>query len=72
MSVKELAYNIIDNLSEQQLEGFVMMFGNVLSEGNDFNADTLEAFKEVEDMKKHPENYKAYDNAEEMIKEILG
>ena len=33
--------------------------------------ETFEAIREVEDMKKHPENYKGYDNAEDMFNEIL-
>lgn len=35
------------------------------------NADTLEAMREVEDMKKHPERYKGYTDVDVMFKEIL-
>ena len=35
------------------------------------NAITLAAIKETEEMKKHPEAYKGYNNVEEMIGEIL-
>lgn len=35
------------------------------------NKATLKAIKEIEEMKKNPEAYKAYNNAEEMIKDIL-
>lgn len=35
------------------------------------NSETLAAIAEVEDMKKHPERYKAYDSVEEMMGDIL-
>ena len=35
-----------------------------------FNKETLEAIKEVDEIKKHPENYKSYNNVYEMIEEI--
>lgn len=38
---------------------------------NNFNEDTIKALKEVQDIAKHPENYKSYDNVDNMIKDIL-
>ena len=35
-----------------------------------FNKETLEAIKEADEIKKHPENYKSYNNVYEMIEEI--
>ena len=35
------------------------------------NSETLEAMREVEDMKLHPENYKSYDDVDVMFKELL-
>lgn len=35
------------------------------------NAQTLEAMKEVEQMRKNPSKYKSYESAEEMMKDIL-
>lgn len=35
------------------------------------NQETLEAFREVEDMKKHPEKYKSYTDIDEMMRELL-
>ena len=32
---------------------------------------TLAAFKEADDMKKHPENYKCYNSAKEMFEDIM-
>lgn len=36
------------------------------------NAETIEAIKEVEEMKKNPAEYKAYSDVDEMMKELLG
>lgn len=35
------------------------------------NKETLEAFKEVEEMKKHPEQYKGYSDIDEMMRDLL-
>lgn len=35
------------------------------------NRETLEALAEVREMKKHPERYKGYTDAEDMMKELL-
>ncbi len=35
------------------------------------NAETLEAIKEVEMMKAHPENYKGYTDVDEMMEDLL-
>ena len=35
------------------------------------NSDTIIAMREVEDMKKHPENYKSYSSAKDMMEDIL-
>lgn len=31
MSTKEIAYNLIDNMTEEQLTAFIMLFGNRMS-----------------------------------------
>lgn len=36
-----------------------------------FNAETISAFKEAEDISNHPEKYKGYQNAQEMFDNIL-
>lgn len=69
MSIREMAYHIIDNLTEEQLKGFVMMFGRFDSEIP--SEELLEAFAEGEDMKNHPEKYPKYNSAEEMVRDIL-
>ena len=35
-----------------------------------FNKETLEAINEADEIMKHPENYKSYNNVYEMIEEI--
>ena len=70
MSIRDMAYHIIDNLTDEQLKGFVMMFGQ--SDSEIPNEELLEAFAEVEEMEMHPELYKGYSSAEEMVRDILG
>lgn len=36
------------------------------------NSDTVAALREVEEMKKHPEQYKSYDDVQTMMEDILG
>ena len=36
-----------------------------------YNAETEAAFAEVEEMKKHPELYKGYDNVDELFEDLL-
>lgn len=69
MSIKEMAYDIVDNLTEEQLRGFVMMFGVFDSEVP--SEELLEAIQEVEDMKKNPDMYKGYSDVDEMMRDIL-
>ena len=70
MSTRELAYSVIDRLSEEQLKGFLMLFGG-MSEADFLNDETLEAMQEVQDMKLHPDKYKGYDDVDVMFKELL-
>ena len=37
---------------------------------DNFNAETLEAFREVEEMKKNPSSVKTYDSFSDILKEI--
>lgn len=70
MSIKEIAYDIVDNLTEEQLKGFIMMFrGGAAVEVP--NEELAEALKEVEDMKKNPDKYKGYSDVDEMMRDIL-
>ena len=35
------------------------------------NKETLEAFKELDDMEEHPDNYKKYDNIDTLMEDLL-
>ncbi len=70
MSIRELAYSIFDRLTEEQLKGFVMLFKNSVPAEDVPNKETLEAMREVEDMKLHPEKYKSFDDVDEMAGDL--
>ena len=52
MSVKEIAYSIIDNLSEEQIKGFIAMFGEFYSVPNENKDEKAEAFAELERLRR--------------------
>ncbi len=45
MSTKELALNIFNHLSEEQLRGFIAMFGEYYDLDENFNDEAKEAMK---------------------------
>ena len=47
MSTRELAYSIFDRLTDEQLEGFVLMFKNTLSDEDVPNAETRAVLDDV-------------------------
>lgn len=47
MSTKELAYSIVDRLTDEQLEGFVLMFKDTLSDEDVPNAETRAVLDDV-------------------------
>ena len=67
MSTKEIAYNIIDNLSEEQLEAFVSLFREAAEIPN---AETEAAMLEA-DRIAHDPNVKGYTDIDEMMKDLL-
>ena len=71
MSTKEYAYSLIDSMTEEQLKGFILLFGGLAGSSEVPKAETYEALSEVEDMKLHPEKYKGYDDVDLMFKELL-
>lgn len=71
MSTREIAYSIIDGMTDEQLEDFVFKFKKLAANKDIPNDETIEAMREVEDMKKHPEKYKGYDDIDVMFKELL-
>ena len=48
MSTRELAYNIIDQMSDEQIEGLVMLLKGYFPQKNIPNNETLEAFDELD------------------------
>lgn len=73
MSTRERVNHMIDKLSEEQLKGLIMLLqGFETPDDEDIpNEETKEALEEVEDMKRHPEKYKGYDDVDLMFKELL-
>lgn len=47
MSTRELAYSIIDRLTDEQLEGFVLMFKDTVSDEDVPNAETRAVLDDV-------------------------
>lgn len=68
MNTKEIAYTIIDSMTEQELKAFVYRY---LGFDGIPNQETLDALEELKYMEKHPEEYKTYDNVDEMFEELL-
>lgn len=70
MSTREKAVCLLNDMTEYQVElVFAYMSGIVQSEH--FNNDTEEAFREIDEMKKHPETVKGYDSFADLMKEVL-
>lgn len=67
MSTKELAYNIIDNLSEEQLMAFVSLFGTAAEIPNE---ETQAAMLEA-DRIAYDSNVKGFTDTDELFKELL-
>lgn len=47
MSTRELAYSIIDSLSDEQLEGFVLMFKDYIPSDEEPNEETRAVLDDV-------------------------
>lgn len=67
MSTREIAYQIIDNMSDEQLEGFIHFFNSMFYEVP--NDETLEAIKEADRMLNNP-NTKKFNSVEELFEEL--
>ena len=53
MSTRELAYSIFEQLTEEELLGFVALFRKAYPPKNDDMTERLKAFEELEMMRKH-------------------
>ncbi|MEZ3454540.1 MAG: hypothetical protein K1W17_09240 [Oscillospiraceae bacterium] len=67
MSTREIAYNIIDCMSEEQLSAFIALFGNAADVPNE---ETLEAMREA-DRIAHDPNVKGYTDIDELMRDLL-
>ena len=67
---KKYAIDLINQIPDSNIDNIIIYLQDILL-SDKFNADTIAAINEVEDIEKNPENYKSYKNAEEMIKDIL-
>ena len=75
MSERELAINLIKEIPENKL-AYIISFlqGELIPDEPQeyiFNAETIEAFEEVERMKKNPSELKGYTDVDDMFEDIL-
>lgn len=70
MSTRELAYSIFDKLTDEQIEGFVMMFKNAVPAEDIPNAETEAAMIEADRIARDP-NVKGYTDTNEMMRDLL-
>ncbi|MGN0638571.1 MAG: hypothetical protein ACI4J0_09380 [Huintestinicola sp.] len=68
MSTRERAYSIFDCLTDEQLEGFILMFGKIVDNNNKLNEETSAAIEESERMLADPATQK-YD-VEDALREL--
>lgn len=68
MSTRELVYDLIDNMSEEQLEGLIMLFGKSVSSDRKLKKYVEDSIAECEQLLSNPET-KTY-SAEDAIKEL--
>lgn len=57
MSTRELAYSIFDRLTDEQLEGFILMFKNTLSDEDVPNAETRAVLDDVKNGRNMSRNF---------------
>lgn len=71
MSTREMAYKIIDNLSEEQLKAFVSLFEAAADIPPDIpNRETQAAMIEADKIANDP-NVKGFTNIDDLMKELL-
>lgn len=69
MTVKEFAIECLNSMSEPELLKFIQEQTGL----DDLpTQETIDALAELKYMEKHPEEYKSYESADEMFKDILG
>lgn len=68
MSTRDIAYQIFEQLSEEQLKGFILMFRGELEEIP--NEKTLSAIQETEDILSGKIKVKSYSSVEELFEDL--
>ncbi|MCM1578295.1 MAG: hypothetical protein NC078_05795 [Ruminococcus sp.] len=71
MSAREKALNIIEYFTDEQINAFILMFGDNTTGDGQPNEETMAALREVRDMKREPGKYKGYDDVDKMFEELL-
>lgn len=51
MSTREIAYNIFNHLTEEQLQGFIQLFSGLYSDTGTDSARKMAAFEELEKLR---------------------
>ena len=67
MSTKELAFNIVDLMNEEQLQCFVTLFQGVVSDVP--NEETISAMQEAEETLKDP-NAQKFTSVDDLFEEL--
>lgn len=71
MSTREMAFNILDRMTEKQLESFVQLFSDYVEDEEIPSDRLLAAFAEEDEMRNDPEKYKRYSDIGEMMRDAL-
>ena len=71
MSTKELAYRMIDSLTEEQLNALIVVLRGWEVENEIPNAETLEAMQECEDIINGKIPAKRYATVHDLIEDIM-
>lgn len=69
MSTRELAYSIIDSLSDEQLEGFVLLFKGLIPSVDEPNEETRAALDDIKNGRDLSKDYiaEAMEEAERLL-----
>ena len=57
MNTKEIAYKIIEHLTEEQLKGFISLFGAIYSKEDDEQKKRNNAFAQLQSLRKSVPNF---------------
>jgi len=69
MSTKEMAYKIIEHLTEEQLQGFINLFGAIIQSEDKKQEERDNAFKQLQHLRKSVNNFDEKKELDEYRKE---